>query len=165
MPEYVYIGLGSNLNNPRQHIDDALSELRMLAVGGDVLASPMYLTAPVGPQNQPDYYNAVAGFESELGPIELLSELQAIEHDHQRQRLGEQWQARTLDLDLLFYADRVIDMPELKVPHPRIKERAFVLKPLSDLAKDLEIPGQGQVKQLLELCDQSGIRKQVSNVE
>ena len=95
MPEYVYIGLGSNLNNPRQHIDDALSELCLLAVDGDVLVSPIYLTAPVGPQNQPDYYNAAAGFETELGPMELLCELQTIERHHQRQRTGEQWGART----------------------------------------------------------------------
>ena len=165
MPDYVYIGLGSNLDNPLQRIHSALSELRLLAVGKKIDVSSIYLTAPVGPQDQPDYYNAVAGFQTNLNPQQLLGQLQAIESHHQRQRTDEQWSARTLDLDLLLYADRIIHTPELEVPHPRISERAFVLKPLSDVAMNLDIPGQGKVKHLLKVADQSGIRKQVTNVE
>lgn len=165
MSEYVYIGLGSNLDNPLQQIRDALSGLRLMAVNGQIDVSPIYLTAPMGPQDQPDYYNGVAGFETTLDPQQLLRQLQAIENQHLRQRSDEQWGARTLDLDLLLYAGRLIHTPDLKVPHPRISERAFVLKPLSDIAMELDIPGQGKVKRLLEATDQSGIKKQVSLLE
>jgi len=165
MSVQVYIGLGSNLDNPETHIYTALGELRSLALDGVVISSPLYITSPVGPRGQPDYVNAVAGFNTELGAQELLDEMLDIEQKHGRQRTGNQWGPRTLDLDLLLYGDDVIQTEVLTVPHPRIQERAFVLKPLVDIAPGLQIPGQGGVQDLLEHCDQSGIKRQVTDAE
>jgi 2-amino-4-hydroxy-6-hydroxymethyldihydropteridine diphosphokinase len=165
MPVQVYIGLGSNLDNPETHIHTALAELRCLALDDVVVGSPLYITSPVGPPDQPDYVNAVAGFATRLAAHELLNGILGIEQKHGRQRAGNQWGPRTLDLDLLLYGEDVIQTEVLTVPHPRIKERAFVLKPLADIAPDLKIPGQGRVQDLLDGCDQSGIKRQVADAE
>ena len=165
MSVQVYIGLGSNLDNPQTHIYTALSELRSLALDDAVVSSPLYVTSPVGPRDQPDYVNAVAGFDTRLDAHELLHEILDIEQKHGRKRTGSQWGPRTLDLDLLLYGEDVIQTKMLTVPHPRIRERAFVLKPLADIAPGLQIPGQGDVHDLLEDCDQSGIKRQVTDAE
>jgi 2-amino-4-hydroxy-6-hydroxymethyldihydropteridine diphosphokinase len=108
MSVQVYIGLGSNLDNPETHIYTALAELHSLALDGVVVSSPLYVTSPVGPRGQPDYVNAVAGFNTGLGAQELLDEILDIEQKHGRQRTGNQWGPRTLDLDLLLYGENVI---------------------------------------------------------
>lgn len=124
--------------------------------------SAFYLTQPVGPQDQPDFVNAVASFATTLDADALLDQLLVIEDAHNRQRQAQQWGPRTLDLDLLLYGDEVISTDRLIVPHPRMHERAFVLQPLSDIAEDLQIPGQGAVSDCLQKCDRSGIKQQVS---
>jgi len=159
----VYIGLGSNLNDPVQQLESSLLALQLLTIDSAMTVSPLYVTQPVGPQDQPDFVNAVAGFHTELPASELLKQLFEIEDAHQRQRGSQQWGPRTLDLDLLLYGDEVILSEHLQVPHPRIYERAFVLQPLSDIAPDLQIPGQGAVSELLTRCDLSGIRQQVKD--
>jgi len=113
----------------------------------------------MGPQDQPDYLNAVVGLQTELSAFKLLGELQNIENLHGRVRDGERWGPRTLDLDLLLYADEVINTPELKVPHPGIAERSFVLLPLAELAPDLVVPNKGSVSKLSGQCRQFGIRR------
>jgi len=113
----------------------------------------------MGPQDQPDYLNAVVGLQTELSAFDLLNELQRIENQHGRLRDGERWGPRTLDLDLLLYAEEVIDTPELSVPHPGIAERSFVLLPLSELAPDLVVPNKGAVSNLLDQCRQFDIRR------
>src|SRR5690606_26531706 len=100
-------------------------------------ASPLYLSRAVGPE-QPDYVNAVAGVQTTLAPLALLDQLQALEQRHQRVR-AEHWGPRTLDLDVLLYADEIIDLPRLQVPHPYLKKRNFVLYPLAAIAPDLVV--------------------------
>ncbi|MGB5353501.1 MAG: 2-amino-4-hydroxy-6-hydroxymethyldihydropteridine diphosphokinase [Woeseia sp.] len=144
----AYIGLGSNLDDPVAQIDKAFAALDTLKHSQLLLRSPKYGSAPLGPQDQPDYVNAVAGILTTLSPEELLAQLQAIEKQQGRVRSGERWGARTLDLDLLVYGSEVIDSPNLQVPHPRIAERNFVLLPLNDIAPELRIPGYATVARL-----------------
>ncbi len=155
----VYIGIGCNLGNREQHIEDALDSLKQLAQNGSVSCSPLYETAPMGPQDQPDYVNAVCAFDSHLPPLELLAELQRIETKHGRNRDAERWTARPLDLDLLLYGDEVIRLPTLVVPHPGIAQRSFVLWPLADLQPELTIPGLGPVADLRQQCQRFGIKR------
>ncbi|MCF6282850.1 MAG: 2-amino-4-hydroxy-6-hydroxymethyldihydropteridine diphosphokinase [Candidatus Polarisedimenticolaceae bacterium] len=150
----VFIGLGSNLEAPRQQLTRAIEQLAELAESGHLKVSSFYRSRPLGPQNQPDYINAVAGLTTQLSPEILLDRLQAIEQAHGRRRDGPRWGARTLDLDLLLYADRIICSERLTVPHPGLPERAFVLIPLADIAEaDLMIPGIGTLQQLLSAVD------------
>ena len=154
----VYIGLGSNLGKPLQQIESAILELQTLAVGSTMEVSPFYETKPVGPQDQPDFINAVVSFYTDLDATTLLDQLFVIEDRHNRQRQNQQWGPRTLDLDLLLYGDDVISSERLTVPHPRMHERAFVLQPLLQIAPECQIPGRGVVSALLKQCDVSGIR-------
>ncbi len=152
----AYVGLGSNLEGPREQLERAFDELERLP--GTRLAgrSPLYRSPPMGPQDQPDYVNAVAVLETALAPHRLLAALQAIEAAHGRRR-ERRWGPRTLDLDLLLYGDRVIDTPDLAVPHPGLAQRAFVLRPLLDVAPDLVVPGLGPVERLLAECGDGGL--------
>lgn len=160
---HVYIGIGSNLEQPLDQVNTALTALKSLAVEGEVVASPLYRTNPVGPGDQPYYINAVAGFLTVLLPYDLLSALLTLEKLQGRIRQGEQWGPRTLDLDLLLYGDIFINDENLQVPHPRIKDRMFVLAPLADIAPELLISGQGMVKDLLVRHDRSGVEKIYAN--
>jgi 2-amino-4-hydroxy-6-hydroxymethyldihydropteridine diphosphokinase len=145
----AYIGLGSNLNNPRDQVLDALRELA-LQEGIQLLAqSSLYLSEPMGPQDQPEFINAVAAIETRLEPLLLLEVLQSIEKKHGRKR-ERHWGPRTLDLDLLLYGEERISHPELTVPHPGIAERGFVLLPLREVAPGLAIEGLGSVEELLQ---------------
>ncbi len=146
----VYIGLGANLADPRHQVEQALLELRGLPDSHLAAVSPLYCTAPVGPADQPDFINAVACLETALEPLALLSALQQIERHHGRIRTGRRWGPRTLDLDILLIAERVLDVPGLRVPHPHLQTRAFVLVPLADIAPPrLDIPGHGPLDTLL----------------
>ena len=145
----AYIGLGSNLDNPRDQVLDALRELA-LEEGIQLLAqSSLYLSEPMGPQDQPEFINAVAVIETTLEPLVLLEVLQAIEKKHARKR-ERHWGPRTLDLDLLLYGEEGISHPELTVPHPGIAKRSFVLLPLREVAPGLAIEGLGSVEELLQ---------------
>ena len=153
----AYVGLGSNLNRPLRQVRDALQELRQIPGSRLVRHSPLYRSAPIGPPDQPDYVNAVAMLATELDPFDLLDALQAIETRHGRER-SVHWGPRTLDLDLLLYADRRIDSPRLQVPHPQLHRRAFVLVPLHDIAPQLTVPGHGALSALLAAVDRQGLR-------
>ena len=155
----VFIGIGSNLQDPRRQVRQALGALQALAADSEVRSSSLYQTRPVGPQDQPDYINAVAVFYTDLTAIDLLHELQQIEKTQGRQRTDEQWGPRTIDLDLLLYGESVIETSELITPHPRIGERAFVLVPLHDLAPALVIPGLGSVNHLLDVVGTDGVSR------
>ncbi len=154
-----YIGLGSNLAGPADQIRRALRSLAELEQTHLVACSSLYRSAPMGPQDQPDYLNAVAELDSGLPPLELLDALQAIEAAQGRDRSGVRWGARTLDLDILLYGDRRIQEPRLTVPHVGMAERGFVLYPLAELNPGLEIPGHGPLRALLERCPPNGLEK------
>lgn len=155
MAERVFIGLGSNLDDPLAQVTKAITELAAIANTKVVAVSPWYQSAPIGPE-QPDFINGVAALETELAPIAMLDALQAIEQDHQRVR-DIHWGPRTLDLDILLWGNQVIDQPRLTVPHPFLKERAFALKPLIDIAPDLTLPCGTFARTALEAADQTGL--------
>lgn len=133
----VYIALGSNLDNPLEQIKQAVEKLKKFAIHFEV--SPFYGSKPVGPQDQPDYVNAVAKFETELSPTELLDKLQSIENEQGRVRL-RRWGERTLDLDIILYGDEQIQTERLNVPHIEMKNREFVIVPMFDLSPNLVLP-------------------------
>lgn len=141
--ERVFVGLGANLGDPRATLARALEDLARLPQTRLVAASPLYRSAPVDARG-PDFLNAVAELSTTLEPRDLLLALQAIEQTHGRER-PYRHAPRTLDLDLLLYGQRVIDEPGLTVPHPRLHERAFVLRPLADLAPEFEHPRLGRL--------------------
>lgn len=143
--EVVFVAVGANLGDRESTL---AAVIRALEVEPDVLllaASTVYETDPIGPGEQAAYLNAVIGLRTWLSPIELLHRLQDIERmlGRDRSAAAVRWGPRTIDLDLLFYGDRVIEMPELIVPHPRAHERAFVLMPLVELAPDYVHPRLG----------------------
>ncbi len=154
----AYVGLGSNLDNPRQQLHRAFQALDGIE-GSRVLArSALYRSPPLGPSDQPDYLNAVAGVETRLAPTAFLAALQRIETAQGRVR-KQRWGPRTLDLDLLVYGDRVVDSPALTVPHPGIAARAFVLYPLAEIAPGLVVPGLGPLSELIGRCAPGGLEK------
>ena len=154
----AWIGLGSNLDDPVRQVNAALAALCRLPESRLLTCSGLYRSAPMGPQNQPDYINAVAGVQTSLPAEVLLEALQAIESAHARVR-GERWGARTLDLDILLYGDEVINTPRLTVPHPGIAERNFVLAPLAELAPQLLVPGRGVVQALRDAVSNKGLER------
>ena len=135
----AYVGLGSNLADPARQVETALQELDGLPHTRLVKRSSLYRTKPVGYADQPDFINAVAELETGLPAERLLDELQALEVRHGRERSFPN-APRTLDLDLLLFGKLVLRTDRLTVPHPRMKERAFVLDPLREIAPDLELP-------------------------
>nr|WP_163501660.1 2-amino-4-hydroxy-6-hydroxymethyldihydropteridine diphosphokinase [Halomonas socia] len=153
----AYIGLGSNLDDPLAQVQSALAALSRLSLTRRVAASPCYASRPVGPQDQPDFINAVAAVETRLSPLALLDQLQALEQRHRRLRLSH-WGPRTLDLDLLLYADVCLATPRLTLPHPHMASRGFVLLPLSDIAPELCLPDGRRVATLAAHHAGDGLR-------
>ncbi|WP_367104957.1 2-amino-4-hydroxy-6-hydroxymethyldihydropteridine diphosphokinase [uncultured Psychrobacter sp.] len=140
-----YVGLGSNLatelGSPIQHLQQALTSLAANLQIRELSASSFYVSVPMGPKDQPDFVNAVAGFETTLKPLELLSFCQQLEQAARRARLRH-WGERSLDVDILLYGQEQIMTPELTVPHAGLIERNFVLLPLRELAPKLTIAGK-----------------------
>ncbi|WP_280554304.1 2-amino-4-hydroxy-6-hydroxymethyldihydropteridine diphosphokinase [Halomonas sp. 25-S5] len=143
--QHAWIGLGSNLDVPRAHVERALGELDRLPLTRRIAASRLYASAPLGPADQPDYINAVALLATRLSPLALLDQLQALEQRHGRVR-RRRWGPRTLDLDLLLFDDQRVTLPRLTLPHPEMARRAFVLVPLAELAPSLVFDGQPLAK-------------------
>ncbi|MEO8058870.1 MAG: 2-amino-4-hydroxy-6-hydroxymethyldihydropteridine diphosphokinase [Burkholderiales bacterium] len=143
----AFIGLGANLGNARGTLQAALTALASLPHSTLRESSSIYRSAPVD-SSGPDYLNAVAWLETRLDPHALLAELQRIEQAHGRERPYPN-APRTLDLDLLLYGEQRIDSATLTVPHPRLHERAFVVRPLAEMAPDLAVPGLGRSRDLL----------------
>lgn len=157
MMHQVYIGLGSNLHTPLQQLQQAIASLKLVS-GIQVMAvSPFYGSTAVGPGQQPDYVNAAALLHTSLDAHSLLDQLQAIEQGQGRVRGPEQWVPRTLDLDLLLFNNEIINSPRLQVPHPRLAERNFVLRPLWDLSANLDLPDGRRVADLLAIHGNGGL--------
>lgn len=145
----VYVGLGSNLDEPATQLGTALNALARVPETTLVRVSSLYRTPPWGVVAQPDFVNAVAEIDTGLAPDQLMRELLALERSFGRERGGTRWGPRRLDLDLLLFGETVLDVPGCHVPHPHLHERAFVLVPLAELAFDAVVPGRGVVRDLL----------------
>jgi 2-amino-4-hydroxy-6-hydroxymethyldihydropteridine diphosphokinase len=148
----AYVGIGSNLTHPRRHVARAIAEMARLPRTRVAAVSPNYVSAPLGTSGpQPDYVNAVAALVTSLAAPALLKRMRAIEQRHGRppteQRLRNA--ARTLDLDLLLFGHRRLRQRQLTLPHPRMHQRAFVLRPLLDIAPAAVIPGRGAARHWL----------------
>lgn len=136
-----YIGLGSNLGEPLAQLQSAIAQLSVIPRSALHGVSRFYTSKPMGPQDQPDYMNAVVCLKTTLSAPDLLQHLLIIERQHGRQRqAGMRWGPRTLDLDLLLYAQHTLTTPNLQLPHPGLCERSFVVLPLLDLAPNLILP-------------------------
>jgi 2-amino-4-hydroxy-6-hydroxymethyldihydropteridine diphosphokinase len=157
----VYIGLGSNLDNPKQQLINARVVLEKMQQTQLIMDSGLFqskaMTMANDDQPQADYINAVIKLQTSLAPHVLLDKLQAIETEQGRTRT-KRWGARTLDLDILMYDDLQIDDERLTLPHPGISERDFVLHPLSRIESHLNIPGQGKLNILLEKLSDKNIK-------
>ncbi|HEU6445363.1 MAG TPA: 2-amino-4-hydroxy-6-hydroxymethyldihydropteridine diphosphokinase [Gaiellaceae bacterium] len=145
----VYVALGANLGDREGTIRTALRRLDSHEQIEVERVSSLRETDPVGYEEQPPFLNGVARLRTDLEPRELLTLLLDLERDLGRTRHGPRFGPRTIDLDILLYGDRIIDEPGLRVPHPRMGERAFVLEPLAELDPDLEVPGRGRLRSLL----------------
>ena len=157
----AFIGLGSNLSHPRRRIARALRDIARIPGTRLVAASPNYASAPVDPgEPQPDYVNAVAMVATGLPPKALLARLMAIErHAGRRRDRQARNAARTLDLDLLLYGARRMDTVALTLPHPRMHARAFVLRPLIDVAPAVVIPRRGLARRLVRAVADQRIKR------
>jgi len=154
----AYIGLGGNLGDPEATLRSAIDALDHLPQTRRVSASRLYRTPAWGRLDQPAFVNAAAAVATDLAPEALLDALLALERRYGRERIeGERWGPRTLDLDVLLFADQVIDTPRLQVPHPHLHERAFALLPLAEIAAELRIPGHGTVQAELAKLDTGGL--------
>ena len=158
----VYIGIGSNLDNPVAQVLEAVEELEMLP--DTILAerSSLYSGKPMGPEDQPDYVNAVVAMDTLLSADELHKALIRIEDLQGRVREGEKWGPRIIDLDLLLYGNNTIDTATLTVPHPGMHERDFVIIPLEEVAGNLKIPGRGNLYSLINKCKSHSLKKLIT---
>ena len=151
MQRIAFIGLGSNLEEPRSQLRQAFADLGELP-GTSLLAhSSLYRSAPIGYADQPDFVNAVAKIATDMTPQALLQALLHIEHQHGRERTFRN-APRTLDMDLLLYDDLQLHEHGLTIPHPQMHLRAFVLQPLLEIAPDCVIPGVGQAERAMQAC-------------
>jgi len=152
----VYLGLGSNLGDRRASLDAAVESLRANPAVRVLAVSGFIETVPVGgPPGQGPYLNGAAAIETDLAPVALLAELRRIERALGR-REGPRWGPRPVDLDILLYDSLVLATPDLTLPHPRLRERRFVLEPLAAIAPDARDPVTGlTVRELVARLDES----------
>ncbi len=153
----AYIAVGSNLGDPVAQAQQAINALKTLPKTQVTKVSSLYSSQPMGPQDQPDYINAVVEIHTELLPLDLLEATQAIEQQQGRVRKDERWGARTLDLDILLYGNETIDDPRLTVPHYGMKVREFVLYPLAEIVPNFILPDHTPLVDLLQLVDRNGL--------
>jgi len=150
----AYIGLGSNLANPIEQLDIALNSIGAIPSTQLIKRSSFYGSKPLGPQDQPDFVNAVCEIQTRLSAFELLEQLQKIEVTQGRIK-KRHWGERLIDLDILLFSNELIDTERLTVPHSQISLRDFVLIPLAEISPELMIPQLGHVQSLIEALDES----------
>lgn len=154
MQNAIYIGIGSNLGNRMENLQNAINTAENDNIFKVLHKSSIYETSPLGWSGPgPDFYNAVVEVTSGLGPHELMERLQGIEKAMGRDQAPRN-APRVIDLDILFYGDELVDLPDLKIPHPRIREREFVLVPLCEIAQAFVLPMLG--KSACELLEALG---------
>lgn len=153
----AYVALGSNLADPAEQVTAALGRLPGIPGTRLIARSRLWASRPLGPQDQPDFVNAVAGLLTQLDARELLGELQALERAMGRTDPVVRWGPRSIDLDLLALGSDELSEPALCLPHPGVHERDFVLYPLAELAPELWIPGRGRVEALARRVANRGI--------
>ncbi|MFL6549636.1 MAG: 2-amino-4-hydroxy-6-hydroxymethyldihydropteridine diphosphokinase [Povalibacter sp.] len=153
----VYVGLGSNLDAPREQVQAAFLALATLPQTRLISRSRLYRSAPLGPQDQPEFVNAAAGLLTTLSAREFLVQLKQLEQKLGREAPVVRWGPRRIDLDLLVYGAERMNETDLTVPHPGVPVRNFVLYPLQDIAADLNVPGQGSVAQLAARVSDAGL--------
>jgi 2-amino-4-hydroxy-6-hydroxymethyldihydropteridine diphosphokinase len=152
----AYVAIGSNLDHPRERVLEACERIRALPEIRLELRSRLYLTQPMGPQDQADFVNAAVGLLTQQGARELLEALLGIERSMGRIR-GQRWGPRRIDLDLIWMVGSPVEEAGLTLPHPGVSRRNFVLYPLDDIAPTLDIPGHGRVRELKLRSGSQGI--------
>ena len=153
----VYLALGSNLGDREKNLNEAIKEIGQISSVTITRISDIYETAPVGYAEQDDFLNMALAINTKLEPLDLLQQLQEIENLLKRTR-NIHWGPRTIDIDILLYDNKTIALPNLIVPHPRMLERAFVLRPLKDVFQGEEINGVS-FDELINKCnDKSGVK-------
>jgi len=155
----VYVGIGSNLDEPLLQAEQALMRLTMLPETRFIKASSYYLSEPMGPEDQPDYVNLVAKLETQLKPLEFLQYCQAIEQGQGRVRGSLRWGPRRIDVDILLYGDEIITTEELTVPHYAFKERDFVVVPMMEIEPELVLPTGETLKSIYQSCPKHRLEK------
>lgn len=155
----VYLGLGSNLADPENQLNQAFACLAAIPDTELVARSSLYLSLPMGSQDQPNYVNAVALIDTKLTAQQVLSYTQQIENQQGRVRKGNRWGPRTLDLDILLYGQDVIQTEQLTIPHYGMKIREFVLYPLFEIAPNLVLPSGEELSELIKSCPLNGLQK------
>jgi 2-amino-4-hydroxy-6-hydroxymethyldihydropteridine diphosphokinase len=145
----AYIGIGSNLSEPTKQVRAAILNLDSLPDTDLIAQSSLYCSKPQGPQDQPDFVNAVAKINTKLKPLELLNELQQQEKEQGKVK-KRHWGERVIDLDILLFADEIISSEKLTLPHPQIHLRDFVLLPLAEIETKIVIPNQPPITDLIK---------------
>jgi 2-amino-4-hydroxy-6-hydroxymethyldihydropteridine diphosphokinase len=154
----VYLGLGSNLSDPIQQIQQAISVISTHDEINTLACSSLYISQPMGPQDQPDYFNAVLKINTLLKPLALLDKLQAIENIAGRVRKDQRWGARVLDIDILLYNNEVIKNDRLTIPHYGLQEREFVVIPLAEIDNQLQLPNGQSIAALANNIVTNGLK-------
>jgi 2-amino-4-hydroxy-6-hydroxymethyldihydropteridine diphosphokinase len=148
----AYIAIGSNQGDRELYLLRAVAEIGKMPDTRVTGISPFYETTPVGVSDQPNFYNAVLRISTGLSPHAVLKALQNIEDNVFKRKRTIKWGPRSMDLDILLYGEQIVDTPELKIPHPHMTERRFVLKPLNDISPDLIHPESGlSISRMLEM--------------
>jgi 2-amino-4-hydroxy-6-hydroxymethyldihydropteridine diphosphokinase len=155
----VYIGLGSNLDDPEMQVKSALEHVKGIPQTQLTLTASLYGSCPMGPKSQPDYINTVIMINTDLLPQVLLSHLQKIELDQGRIRKSERWGPRVIDLDILLFDDIELNSETLTIPHYGMRQREFVLYPLYEIAPALVFPDGTPLTTLVKACPRNGLNK------
>jgi len=147
----TYVGVGSNLDDPLAQVRRATEAIAGLPTTRLLATSPWYSNPPMGPKPQPDYVNGVVGVLTQLNPRQFLDGLKALERKLGREPVAQRWGPRLIDLDLLLHGVSQINAAGLKLPHPGIGDRPFVIKPLLDIAPDISVPGIGRLRESVKV--------------
>ncbi len=160
-----FIGLGSNLDNPKMQIEMAINKIQAWSDTRVVRASTLYESKPMGDKNQANYFNAVVNIETTLAPLSIFAKCQEIESlQHRNRDTQQKWQARTIDCDILLYGDETVEMTGLCIPHPGLLQRDFVLTPLLEVAPNLILPNGKSIPETLAQLSMQFIIEPTSEV-